>query len=77
MTQFKEGATWRPRKLSPGTGVLELLSNTVSARRSPEKALTTLKQVVATAQIMKGVRGECRDIVKSILKRVESESSVR
>ena len=77
MTQFKQGATWRPRKLSPGIGVLELLSNTVSARRSPEKALTTLKQVVATAQIMKGVRGECRDIVKSILKRVESESSVR
>jgi hypothetical protein len=71
MTQFKEGARWRPRKLSAGRGVLELLSNTVSARREPEKALVTLRQVVSTAQIVKGSRGECRDVVKSILDRAE------
>jgi hypothetical protein len=71
MTQFKEGARWRPRKLSAGRGVLELLSNTVSARREPEKALVALRQVVSTAQIVKGARGECRDIVKSILNRAE------
>ena len=71
MTQFKAGARWRPRKLSPGRGVLELLSNTVSARREPEKALVTLQHVVAGAEIVKGARGECRDIVKSILDRVE------
>jgi len=71
MTQFKAGATWRPRKLTPGKGVLELLSNTVSARREPEKALVTLQHVVASAEVVKGARGECRDIVKSILNRVE------
>jgi len=71
MTQFKAGARWRPRKLSPGKGVLELLSNTVSARREPEKALVTLQHVVASAEVVKGARGECRDIVKSILNRVE------
>ena len=71
MTQFKEGARWRPRKLSAGKGVLELLSNTVSARREPEKALVALQHVVATAQIVKGTRGESRDIVTSILNRLE------
>ena len=71
MTQFKAGARWRPRKLSPGKGVLELLSNTVSARREPEKALVTLQHVVASAEVVKGARGECRDIVKSLLNRVE------
>ncbi len=71
MTQFKEGARWRPRKLSSGKGVLELLSNTVSARREPEKALVALQHVVATAQIVKGARGESRDIVQSILNRLE------
>lgn len=71
MTQFKEGARWRPRKLSAGKGVLELLSNTVSARREPEKALVALQHVVATAQIVKGARGESRDIVQSILNRLE------
>jgi hypothetical protein len=71
MTQFKEGARWRPRKLSAGKGVLELLSNTVSARREPEKALVALQHVVATAQIVKGARGESRDIVQFILNRLE------
>lgn len=71
MTQFKEGARWRPRTLSAGKGVLELLSNTVSARREPEKALVALQHVVATAQIVKGARGESRDIVQSILNRLE------
>jgi hypothetical protein len=71
MTQFREGARWRPRKLSAGKGVLELLSNTVSARREPEKALVALQRVVATAQIVKGARGESRDIVQSILNRLE------
>jgi hypothetical protein len=71
MTQFKEGARWRPRKLSAGKGVLELLSNTVSARREPEKALVALQHAVATAQIVKGPRGESRDIVQSILNRLE------
>src|SRR6266487_6853998 len=32
LTRFRDGASWRPRKLSAGKGVLELLSNTVSAR---------------------------------------------
>jgi len=71
MTRFKEGARWRPRKLSAGKGVLELLSNTVSARREPEKALVALQHVVATAQIVKGARGESRDMVQSILNRLE------
>jgi hypothetical protein len=75
MTQFREGAQWRPRRLSAGKGALELLSNTVSARREPEKALVALQHVVARAQIVKSARGESRDIVQSILNRLEEECS--
>ena len=71
MTQFKSGARWRPRKLSPGRGVLELLFNTVSARRSPEKALATLQQVTARAEVLKGVRGNASDVVPRVLERIE------
>lgn len=71
MTRFKSGAQWRPRKLSAGKGVLELLFNTVSARRSPEKALTTLQQVTAQAEVLKGVRGNAAELVPQLLKRVE------
>ncbi len=71
MTQFKSGARWRPRKLSPGRGVLELLFNTVCARRSPEKALATLQQVTAQAEVLKGVRGNASDVVARLLERIE------
>jgi hypothetical protein len=71
MTQFKSGAHWRPRKLSAGKGVLEMLFNTVSARRSPQKALATLQRVTAHADVLKGVRGNAIEVVPAVLKRVE------
>lgn len=69
-TRFKEGARWRPRELTRGRGVLEMLSNTVSARAQPEIALNTLPKALEAAKILKGVRGEARDIVESILERI-------
>ncbi len=66
-TSFREGARWRPRELTRGKGVLELLSNTVSARTQPELALNVLPKALEAAKILKGVRGEARDIVDSIL----------
>ena len=72
MTQFKNGARWRPRKLTAGRGVLEMLFNTVSARRSPERALATLQRVAAQADVLKGVRGNATDVVDALLRRVEA-----
>jgi len=69
-TNFKDGARWRPRPLSRGKGVLELMANTVSARSQPELALTVLPRALERAQILKGVRGEAGEIVDSILERV-------
>lgn len=71
MTQFKSGARWRPRKLTSGKGVLEILFNTVSARRNPERAMATLQLVTAQAEVLKGVRGDVAEAVPSILDRVE------
>jgi hypothetical protein len=67
MTSYKKGATWQPRKLSPGKGVLEMLFNTVSARRSPEKALSTLQHVTGKAEVLKGIRGDTAAIVDALL----------
>ncbi|MBC8029359.1 MAG: hypothetical protein H7Z16_04550 [Pyrinomonadaceae bacterium] len=71
MTQFKRGSRWRPRKLTAGKGVLELLFNTVSARRNPERAMATLHRVAAKAAVLKGVRGNATELVTAILERVE------
>lgn len=74
-TRFKESACWRPRELSRGRGVLELLSNTVSARSQPELALHVLPKALAGAKVLKGVRGEARDIVPSILEKMQTLSA--
>jgi hypothetical protein len=71
MTYYKEAASWRPRKLTPGKGVLEILYNTVSARRDPERAIGALRQVAVQADILKGVRGDAGDTVPAILRRLD------
>ena len=75
MTRYKKGAAWRPRKMTPGKGVLELLFNTVSARRSPENALSTLQQVTRKAIVLKGVRGDTAEVVDALLERMDRIAS--
>jgi hypothetical protein len=75
MTQFKSGASWRPRKITAGRGVLEMLFNTVSARRSPERALATLQRVTAQAEVLKGVRGDATKVVEALLRRLEGRQN--
>ena len=69
-TGFKAGARWRPRILTRGKGVLELLANTVSARSQPELALSVLPKALESARIVKGIRGEASEVVESILTRI-------
>jgi hypothetical protein len=69
-TTFEAGAIWRPRRLSAGHGVLELLSHTVNARRRPRLALATLPKVAGNATVLKGVRGEAGKTVDAILEKV-------
>ncbi|HKO61573.1 MAG TPA: hypothetical protein VJV03_10470 [Pyrinomonadaceae bacterium] len=71
ITKYKPDATWRPRKLTSGKAVLELLNNTVSARRDPEAALNALRHVVASADVVKGVRGEAEQTAPLILRKLD------
>lgn len=67
VSSYKEGARWRPAKLTAGQGVLELLANTVPARRKPEVVMPTLERAVAAADIQKGNRGEAEATARLIL----------
>jgi hypothetical protein len=72
VSSYAPGARWRPRQLSPGIGLLEILDNTVSARRSPAIVLATLKQVVSEALVVRGVRGEASQVVEWITENFET-----
>ena len=73
ISEYKARTRWRPRRLAPGHGMLALLSHTVPARRQPSAALSTLQQVVARAAVLKGKRGEAREIVPAILALLAAE----
>jgi hypothetical protein len=67
VSKFKQGAKWRPQRLSAGQGTLELLANAVAIRRAPEMTLAALQPIVSNALIFKGNRGEAKYVVDSIL----------
>ena len=73
-TSYREGARWRPRQLLPGRAVMALLNHTVSVRRKPERALTTLRQVVADAVVIKGARDEAGEIAEALLRRLTEQA---
>ncbi|HKR01453.1 MAG TPA: hypothetical protein VJT09_12320 [Pyrinomonadaceae bacterium] len=66
-TRYKSGARWRPQQLSAGRGVLELLSQTVSARNQPGKAFAALQRVATRALVLKGTRGEAEGLASTLL----------
>jgi hypothetical protein len=67
-SNYKEGARWRPRQLTAGEGALLMLANTIAARSRTMEAFTVLRELAPRAQILKGVRGEAREMVGSILR---------
>ena len=71
VSQYEEGARWRPRKLSPGRAVLALLANTVPARNAPERALRTLRKTLASTTALAGRRGEADESVDLLLNMVD------
>ncbi|MFL6212738.1 MAG: hypothetical protein ACJ74J_02470 [Blastocatellia bacterium] len=73
VSHYKPGGRWRPRRLSAGEGALAMLQNTVSARREPQAALSTLRPALAQSAIFKGVRGEARQVVEFIFAILDKE----
>jgi hypothetical protein len=62
VSRYKPEAQWNPRQFPPGFGLLKP-DNTVSTRRSPATALSTLKAASFDAVIVKGVGSEVVQVV--------------
>lgn len=67
LSRYRPEARWRPRRISPGSGLLALLDNTVPARRRPRAVLAALSRVVAAAQVFSGLRGEAEAVAPRLL----------
>ncbi len=73
LTEHRPDASWRPERLTAGQAVLELLAHTVPARLRPEASLLSLERAVARAVVLKGPRGEARDLARILLGSVEDD----
>jgi hypothetical protein len=70
VAKYRPGAHWRPRRLTPGQGVWELLDCTLSAQHQPDAALNFIQRAVAGATCWKGFRGEAAEMAESLLREV-------
>ncbi len=67
MTQYREGARWKPETLSPGEGALEIMAHSIAARRWPALALSVIGTVADQATIIRSERGDARTLAHKIL----------
>jgi hypothetical protein len=67
LSEYRPGSRWRPRALSVGRAVFELIAHTVSIRRQPEAALAALRSAVDGARVLQGERGEAGAMVPELL----------
>ncbi len=71
VTQYKPGVRFRPRRLHGGKAILELLRDTVPARRAPRRSLKTLERLVSRTTVLKDARGEADATADMLLRRME------
>ncbi|MCA1596586.1 MAG: hypothetical protein LC772_09215 [Chloroflexi bacterium] len=69
--RYRQGARTRLRRQSAGRGVLDLLENAVSARRTPGAVLRVLHNAVLSATSVTGIRGDAAESAPQILRLME------
>lgn len=79
ITRYVSGRHFRPRQLSVGRAVLELLAHALPARRRPGRVIDALTQVVSQALVLRGTRGDAEETARHILEShlVRREPSAR
>lgn len=74
VTRYRPGATWRPRELSSGRGLVALLTNTLPAQERSAESLRVLGQAVAGAKVLEGERGEADAIACELLAELDVDA---
>ena len=75
MTKYRDGARWKPKTLAPGAGALEMMANTIAARRWPVLAISVIGAIVDKAPVIRSDRGDARQLVGKILAALEGPAT--
>ncbi|MEO6051790.1 MAG: hypothetical protein ABIP78_10725 [Pyrinomonadaceae bacterium] len=72
LTGYKAKAKWKPRVLSSGKGLIEIIRDTIPIRNDPAFTFAVLKQVSKNALIVESPRGEAAASAELILEFFEA-----
>ncbi len=71
LTGYRAGVAWRPKILSPGTGVMKIMPFALSLNSRPEFSLKVLHNVATHAIIATGSRGSAKIFARTLLNFVD------
>src|SRR5262249_40653110 len=66
-SRYRAGETWRPRRLTQGQALLEMLDHTVPAQSRPAPSLAAVEQVVTRSLNLRGLRGDAEEMAAALL----------
>ncbi|MGQ0543256.1 MAG: hypothetical protein ACT4O9_15635 [Blastocatellia bacterium] len=67
ITEYSPNAVWKPKELSQGQGVMELIPHTIPFAVRQEESMNNLKRMTNGVKFLKGKRGNSRQFAKFIL----------
>jgi hypothetical protein len=70
-TSYEESAKFRPREMTTGEAVLELIKYTLTFRSDPARSLQVLNKSANKAIILRSLRGDATKFAKTLLKFVD------
>ena len=67
LTTYRPGASWAPRRLSAGEGLVAMMEHAVPARHRPAQTMAALRQALSGATILSGERGEADETAQALI----------
>lgn len=71
LTGYAAGKRWRPKFLTPGQAVMEMIPFTLPMRYDPETSMHVLNKIASRAIIASGLRGSAENFAKTLLNFVD------
>src|SRR5918994_2489202 len=71
VTRYRQGAEWRPRRLSSGEAAMALLANAVPARKRPAQVMRAISRAANDAIAIESERGEADEVAPLLLAELE------
>lgn len=70
--KFRQKARWDPKTISPGVGLIEIITHTIPMRVNSEFAIVALRNAVEGAEMFRSDRGEAVAAAEKILQFIDN-----